>query len=126
MMRVLLMFFSLMLAFNSYGQLKGAVPQKDQPNHMGEERKVARTTPESLAKNNADKLKKSLKLDEKQYKELYAALLEYEKGVAANAKSKLSKKEQFNKLNQLNARRQEQLKKILSKEQYHAYIMSFP
>ena len=92
-----------MLAFNSYGQLKGAVPQKDQPNHMGEERKVARTTPESLAKNNADKLKKSLKLDEKQYKELYAALLEYEKGVAANAKSKLSKKEQFNKLNQLNA-----------------------
>lgn len=125
-MKVLFLIFGLFLSLHSYGQLKGAVPQKDQPKHISEERKVTKTTPESQAKNNADKLKKSLKLDDKQYKDLYAALLDYEKGVYANSRSKLSKKDQFNKHNELNAKRQAQLKKILTQEQYHAYIMSFP
>lgn len=121
-----MIFISLFFAINANAQLKGAVPQKEQPKHINEDRKVSNSTPQSIAKNNVDKLKKSLKLDDKQYKDLFTAFVEYETGVYNTNRSKLSSKDQFKKLNELNAARQAKLKKILSKEQYHAYIMSFP
>jgi len=71
-------------------------------------------------------MKKTLKLSEKQYGDLYKALLTYETDVEKTSQSNLSKKDQFDKMNKLNISKQEKLKAILSKEQYHAYIMSFP
>ena len=116
----------LTVAFNLSGQLKGAVPQANAPEHIHKERKVVSATPASAAKNNADKLKSSLKLTEKQYNDLYQALLVYETNVDKTTKSKMSKSNQFKKLNTLNVERQNKLKSIFTKEQYHAYIMSFP
>ncbi len=118
--------FLLLMSNFAFGQLKGAVPQQSAPAHINEERKAESSTPASAAKNNADKLRKSLKLNEKQYNELYKALVEYETGVDKTTKSKLPKADQFKKMNQLNLARQNKLKTILTKEQYHAYIMSFP
>ncbi len=111
---------------NGFCQLKGAVPQPEVPAHIKEERKPENISSVSLAKNNAAKMKKSLKLTEKQYNDLYKVLLEYETNVEKTTKSKLSKKDQFSKMNQLNINKQDKMKLILSKEQYHAYIMSFP
>lgn len=110
----------------AFGQLKGAVPQADVPAHMNKERKVVSNTPASIAKTNADKLTKSLKLNDKQHKDLHAALLEYETNVAKTNKSNLSKKEKFNAINKINQKRQSSIKTILTPEQYKAYIYSFP
>lgn len=115
-----------MLSFSLFGQLKGAVPQSNAPEHINKERKVEDQSATSLAKNNAAKLKKSLKLTDKQHTDLYKVLLEYETNVEKTTNSKLAKKDQFNKLNQLNMAKQDKMKAILTKEQYHAYIMSFP
>ena len=109
-----------------FGQLKGAVPQSEVPEHLKAERKPEDKSAASLAKNNAAKMKNSLKLSEKQHNDLYKVLLEYETGVDKTNKSKLSKKDQFGKMNQLNLVKQDKMKLILTKEQYHAYIMSFP
>jgi hypothetical protein len=106
--------------------LNGAVPQKSTPEHIKKERKVEVTTPSSIAKNNADKLKKSLKLNDSQYNDLHAALIDYEVAVDKTTKSKMSKQDQFKKLNELNLKRQNKLKTILTEEQFHSYIMSFP
>ncbi|MFZ1561566.1 MAG: hypothetical protein WAT37_16650 [Saprospiraceae bacterium] len=118
--------FLLLMSNIAFGQLKGAVPQETAPAHINEERKTTSSTPTSAAKNNADKLRKSLKLSEKQYNDLYKALVEYETGVDKTTRSKLPKADQFKKMNELNLVRQNKLKTILTKEQYHAYIMSFP
>ena len=125
-MRIFLFIAIVFISNHAFAQLKGAVPQQSAPAHINEERKTENSTPALAAKNNADKLRKSLKLDEKQYDSLYKALLEYEKGVDQTTKSKLAKADQFKKMNQLNQTRQNKLKAILTKEQYHAYIMSFP
>ncbi len=127
MTRKYILFISaLFVAANAFGQLKGAVPQAKTPAHMNEQRKIPSNSPAAVAKNNADKLNTSLKLSEKQHKDLYLALLDYETNVDKTTKSKLSKSDQFKKMNELNIKRQEKLKLILNKEQYHAYIMSFP
>lgn len=118
--------FLLLMSNIAIGQLKGAVPQESAPSHINEERKPTSSTPASAAKNNADKLRKSLKLSEKQYNDLHKALVEYETGVDKTTRSKLPKADQFKKMNELNLIRQNKLKTILTKEQYHAYIMSFP
>jgi uncharacterized protein YlxW (UPF0749 family) len=125
-MKLFFFILTVLLSTNAIGQLKGAVPQESAPSHINEERKTASSTPASAAKNNADKLRKSLKLSEKQYNDLRKALVEYETGVEKTTRSKLSKADQFKKMNELNLIRQNKLKTILTKEQYHAYIMSFP
>mgnify|MGYP007117551728 FL=1 len=125
-MKIIFFIFLSILTNQMFGQLKGAVPQADAPSHINEQRKEENKGAASLAKNNAAKLKKSLKLTDKQHEDLFKALLDYETNVEKTTKSKLSKKDQFNKLNQLNMAKQDKMKAILTKEQYHAYIMSFP
>jgi hypothetical protein len=125
-MRIFLLLALLIIAQQGFTQLKGAVPQSSAPAHIKGERKPDDNSAVSLAKNNAAKMKKSLRLTDKQHADLYAVFLEYETGVEKTAKSKLSKKEQFDKMNLLNSKKQEKMKAILTKEQYHAYIMSFP
>lgn len=125
-MRILFFLLFVIHSTQIFGQLKGAVPQSSAPSHINEERKEENKSAVSLAKSNAAKLKKSLKLTDKQHDDLYKALLDYETNVEKTTKSKLSKKDQFNKLNQLNMTKQDKMKTILTKEQYHAYIMSFP
>ena len=116
----------MFLSFHTFGQLKGAVQQNNLPAHINEERKPENSTPASLAKNNSDKLTKSLKLTEVQRKDLYAAFLDYETNILSTNKSKLSNQQKFKKTNELNKVRQGKLKSILTKEQYSAYILSFP
>ena len=125
-MKYLFFIIGILFAQSSFGQLKGAVPQSEVPEHMKKEKKVVSNTPATVAKNNADKLTKSLKLNEKQSKELHAALLEYETNVSKTNKSKLANKEKYLKINELNRVRQNKLKTILTKEQYNTYILSFP
>ncbi|MBK8518726.1 MAG: hypothetical protein IPL55_21305 [Saprospiraceae bacterium] len=125
-MRIIIYLCMMFMSFEIFGQLKGAVPQSTVPEHINDDRKVENNSAKSAAKNNADKMKKTLKLSEKQYGDLYKALLTYETDVEKTSQSNLSKKDQFDKMNKLNISKQEKLKAILSKEQYHAYIMSFP
>lgn len=107
-------------------QLKGAVPQQNAPAHVNEERKFASTDPESIAKNNAKKLTKALKLNDHQSNAIQKAFVNYEKKVFQTNNSKLSSKEKYKKLTVLNAERQKALKSILTEAQYKAYILSFP
>lgn len=121
-------FFVYCLIFTqlSYGQLKGAVTQTNVPDHVVKEKKAEAHTPAAIAKNNAEKLTKSLNLTSKQSKDLHQALLEYETNIDKTNKSKLSNKEKYVQINKLNRARQTKLKTILTKEQYNSYIMSFP
>lgn len=125
-MRIIFILICLVFSQLAYSQLKGAVPQANAPAHMNKERKVTSNTPASTAKINADKLTKSLKLNEKQHRDLHDALLEYETNVAKTNKSNLSKKEKFNAINKINQKRQSSIKAILTPEQYKTYIYSFP
>ena len=119
-------FVCLLFAELSIGQLKGAIPQTDVPENLKIEKKATPTTPTAIAKNNAEKLSQSLKLNQKQSEEIYQAFLNYETNVDKTNKSKLTNKEKYVKINKLNSMRQTNLKKILTKEQYNTYIMSFP
>ncbi len=125
-MRIYFLMGMMFLSFHTFGQLKGAVQQTNLPAHINEERKPENSTPASLAKNNSDKLTKSLKLTEVQRKALYTAFLDYETNILSTNKSKLSNQQKFKKTNELNKVRQGKLKSILTKEQYSAYILSFP
>jgi hypothetical protein len=107
-------------------QLKGAVPQQNAPAHVNEERKLPSSNPEAIAKNNAEKLTKALKLNEQQATAIQKAFTDYEKKVFQTNNSKLSSKEKYKKLTLLNAERQKALKSILTEAQYKAYILSFP
>jgi hypothetical protein len=107
-------------------QLKGAVPQQNAPDHIREDRKVPTSDPESIAKNNAEKLTKALKLDVQQSIAIQKAFTDYEKKVFQTNNSKLSTKEKYKKVTLLNAERQKALKSILTEAQYKAYMLSFP
>jgi hypothetical protein len=107
-------------------QLKGAVPQEKAPEYIKEERKPTTSDPESIAKNNAEKLTRALKLNAQQSAAIQKAFTEYEKKVFQTNNSKLSTKEKYKKLTVLNAERQKALKTILTEAQYKAYILSFP
>ncbi|MGB4960089.1 MAG: hypothetical protein WBO36_11485 [Saprospiraceae bacterium] len=109
-----------------FSQLKGAIPQSNVPSHINDERTVENSTPALEARNSADKLTKVLQLNEEQNKNLYSALLDYETNVAKTNKSKLSKKEKYQKIGELNRSKQQKLKQILTKQQYNAYLLSFP
>ena len=109
-----------------HAQLKGAVPQEKAPEHIHEERKPSTSDPESIAKNNAEKLTKALKLNARQAAAIQKAFTDYEKKVFQTNNSKLSTKEKYKKLTVLNGERQKTLKTILTEAQYKAYILSFP
>ncbi|MBC7883829.1 MAG: hypothetical protein H7X99_00030 [Saprospiraceae bacterium] len=121
-------FLSLMLVFSMKGisQLKGAVPQSTAPANVNKERKTTPTAPADAAKTHALKLKQSLKLTDKQHQDIYKAFLEYETNMDKTGKSSIPKADRFKKMNEYNKKRQAKLKAILTKEQYHDYIMSFP
>lgn len=125
-MKYVFVIFCLFFAEIAKGQLKGAIPQTDVPENIKKEKKAVPTTPAGIAKINAEKLSKSLKLNQKQSEEIYQAFLDYEMNVDKTNKSKLTNKEKYVKINKLNSTRQNNLKKILTKEQYNTYIMSFP
>jgi len=125
-MKYILFTFLLLFSSQSYCQLKGAIKQENVPDHFNEERKTENSSITSIAKNNALKMKKSLKLNDKQHSELYKILLEYETQVEKTTSSNLSKKDQYTKLNKLNMAKQDKLKAILTPEQYKAYMLSFP
>jgi len=125
-MKQIFLVFGLLMAQMAYGQLKGPIPQSNAPEHINKERKAEVSSPATIAKNNAEKLTKSLKLSGKQNKDLYAALLDYETNSDKINNSKLPKKEKFVKINALNKARQAKLKAIFTPEQYNTYILSFP
>jgi Spy/CpxP family protein refolding chaperone len=107
-------------------QLKGAVSQEKLPKKAEEKREVVVQSPTEIAKENAEKLRKSLRLTEDQYQSLLKAFTEYEVAVHKVTKSALSKQEKFDKTNLLSAARRKKMKAILTPEQYKAYLMSFP
>jgi vacuolar-type H+-ATPase subunit I/STV1 len=121
-----ILFLSIVNVTGLSAQLKGAVPQQNAPAHVNEERKVPSSSPESIAKNNAEKLTKALKLNNQQANSILKAFTDYEKKVFQTNNSKLSSKEKYKKLTVLNAERQKALKSILTEAQYKAYILSFP
>lgn len=125
-MKYIFIILGLFFAQLSFGQLKGAIPQSEVPEDLKKEKMVAPSTPEGVAKENAEKLTKSLKLNQKQSADLQVALLDYETNVNKINKSKLTNKEKYLKINEQNRTRQSKLKAILTKEQYNTYIMSFP
>jgi hypothetical protein len=57
---------------------------------------------------------------------LEKALVEFETQVSSTNKSKLTNKEKYVKVNDLNTKRQSAIKKILTPEQYKAYLLSYP
>ena len=118
--------FLLLLSNYTFGQLTGAVPQPNAPEHIKKERKKPANTPAGKALEVSTKLTKTLGLNEVQQKDLHAAILDYETNVTNVNKSNLSKKDKYNKIHTLNMKRQARLKAILTPEQYKTYILSFP
>ena len=125
-MKYTIILFCLFLSQISFGQLKGAIPQKEIPAQIKKDKTAEPTTPTAIAKNSSEKLAKSLKLNANQQKSLYDALLDFESNVSKINKSKLTNKEKYLKVNELNKGKTNSLKTILTKEQYSAYISSFP
>lgn len=123
-MRILIFLFLCILSSPIFGQLKGAVPQASAPAHINDERKVEKLSAASKAKDVASKMKKTLKLNDKQHDSLYKIVFEYETNVEKTTKSKLSKKQQFDKLNDLYLVQLDKMKALFTKEQFHAYKMS--
>lgn len=115
-----------MLAFHASGQLKEVSQNSLPPVSTSKEVNVASNSPAASAKSKAKKMKTSLKLTDKQEKSIYGVFFKYETDSDKVHKSKLTKKEKFAKINILNRERQKEMEKILTKEQYHSYIMSFP
>ncbi|MCE2788511.1 MAG: hypothetical protein LW630_01225 [Saprospiraceae bacterium] len=125
-MRLSLLAWLVFLPLAGFSQLKGAVSQENLPPKAGEKRELSSSAPKEVAKNNADKLKVSLKLSNEQYTALLKAFVEYETELAKVQKSKLSKQVKFDQSNSLSLLRRKKMKQILTTEQYQAYIMSFP
>jgi len=123
------LFLFLFICINSsvaYGQLKEATQNPIPQDATTKEKKVAFNTPAAAAKAKAKKMKTSLKLNDIQETSIYDIFLKYENDTDKVQKSKLTKKEKFTKMNKLSRDRQKQMEKILTKDQYHNYIMSFP
>jgi septal ring factor EnvC (AmiA/AmiB activator) len=126
-MKHIILFFSFFLFANTHGICQiGPATQKEAPEKSAKEAKPTLNTPTAKAKDNAKKLTKSLKLNETQQASLEKALIEYETQVSNTNKSKLTNKEKYVKNNDLNMKRQAAIKKILSPEQYKAYLLSYP
>lgn len=115
----------LFLNTNGYSQI-GPAAQTNTVDKTPKESKPTLNTPAAKAKDNAKKLTKSLKLNESQSESLEKAILEYETQVSNTNKSKLSNKEKYVKNNDLNMKRQAAFKKIMTPEQYKAYLLSYP
>ena len=118
---ILLCCSSLMMAQNIGKTSKAPIPAE-----APKERLTSSQSPKDIAKSNADKLSKSIKLTEQQSQEVHQAFLEYELAMDKLSKSNLTKKEQFTKSNQHKRKRQLALKSTLTKEQYKTYMLSFP
>ncbi len=125
-MRFCLFAWFIILPLVASSQLKGAVNQQNLPPKADEKREISSSTPKEVAKNNADKLKASLKLSDEQYSALLKAFVEYETALAKVQKSNLSKQAKFEQSNSLSLVRRKKMKQILTADQYQAYIMSFP
>jgi len=126
-MKFIVLFLSFFI-FHSYHGLSqiGPAVQTDKPEPIKKEGKPTLNTPAAKAKENAKLLTKSLKLNEKQHESLEKALVEFETQVSSTYKSKLPNKEKYVKVNDLNTKRQGAIKKILTPEQYKAYLLSYP
>jgi len=126
MIKFWISFSLIFLSLSAFGQIK-STPQKSSPNDsISKERKVASKTPVATAKEKSKKMKLSLNLNDKQEAGIYNVFLKYETGMEKVKKSKLPIKEKSLKVKALSSDKQKQLEQILTKEQYKAYIMSFP
>ncbi|MEZ4911980.1 MAG: hypothetical protein R2774_14100 [Saprospiraceae bacterium] len=83
-------------------------------------------SPTELAQEYTDGLTKALKLTPTQSKELYKSSLKYEKDTEVVQKSALTNAQKYDKLVIIRAARSSALKRILTKEQYKKYTLSFP
>ena len=126
MMKFLFLFtFSIVSTF-AFGQLKEATQNTVPADVKPKEKKEVFNSPAALAKSKAKKMKASLNLTDKQETSIYNVFFKYETETEKVQKSKMTKKEKFTKMNALSRDRQKQMELILTKEQYHNYIMSFP
>jgi hypothetical protein len=126
-MKHIILFFSFFLLANTHALSQiGPAAQKNAPEKVTKEARPVLNTPTAKAKDIAKKLTKSLLLNETQHASLEKALIEYETQVSNTNKSKLSNKEKYVKTNDLNMKRQATIKKILTPEQYKAYLLSYP
>jgi len=125
-MKFIFLFAFSILGTAVFGQLKEATQNAVPTDLKSKEKKEVFNSPAALAKSKAKKMKTSLNLTDKQEASIYNVFFKYETDTEKVQKSKLSKKEKFTKLNALSRDRQKQMQQILTKEQYHDYIMSFP
>lgn len=125
-MKFLLLFVLSILSNGVIAQLKESPQSSQTPDRKAKERKEIRSTPTEASKLKAKKLKSSLQLTDQQETSIYNVYLKYDKDVSKVRKSKLSNKDKFAKMNSLNQEKQKQMERILTKEQYNDYILSFP
>ena len=126
MTKFIFLFAFSILSTAAFSQLKEATQNAVPTDVKAKEKKEVFNSPAALAKSKAKKMKTSLNLTDKQEASIYNVFFKYEADTEKVQKSKLSKKEKFTKLNALSRDRQKQMQQILTKEQYHDYIMSFP
>lgn len=126
MVKFLFSFIFIVFGTAAFGQLKEASQNPIPADAKVKEKKEVFNSPAALAKSKAKKMKTSLNLNDKQEESIYQVFLKYETDTDKVQKSKMTKKEKFTKMNALSRERQKQMEKILTKEQYHSYIMSFP
>ncbi len=124
-MRFLFFLITLFVTVQLNAQI-GPAPQKNAPKNVNAEDQK-KLTPKQRAFNMADAMKNSLKLNDKQHTELRAAFLDYEtKMDKLNKQKNLSLKELANKKHDLNIKKQNDMKRIFTPEQYKRYQLSSP
>ncbi|HRO09238.1 MAG TPA: hypothetical protein PK047_10250 [Saprospiraceae bacterium] len=121
--------FMFVIIFFAGGILQaqiGPAPQKNAPKEVKTEQ-AKKKTPMERAYNTADAMKNSLKLNDKQHKDLRIAFLNYEmKMDKLNKQKGLTLKELAVKKRIVNTERQENMKKIFTPEQYKRYQLTSP
>jgi hypothetical protein len=125
-MRVVFVLFLGMMSWGLSAQIGVKSTSKAPETTTSAKSKDTKISPTSLAKSTSEKLTKALGLSKTQKDQIYKAVLDHATEVDKIKKSKLSNKDKFNKTTALDNQRSKQFAKIMTKEQYNKYLLSFP
>jgi hypothetical protein len=112
-------------SLNLFGQAQPA-KQSVQPPRKNNSTPTEKNNPAIVAKNTSAQLKKLLGLSEKQKGEIYKVVYNHAAQTSEIQKSRLSTKEKYKKIQNLDIIKAKKFESILTKEQYNLYIKTFP
>jgi len=120
-----LMLILLISATYAGAQVQGTT-QKSLPPDSYKERPKSLNTPEKKANETMDKLTKTLNLKDDQIAPLKKAMLSFETEKEKVEKSTLANNQKYAKVQTIQQKKHKDLQKLLTKDQYKTYQLTFP